>query len=40
MRVRRTALTFGDRPVEHRVSIIDTTRHDYVHTLSRPAAAA
>jgi GntR family transcriptional regulator len=37
MQVRRTALTFGDRPVEYRVSIIDTTRHDYVNLLSRPA---
>ena len=37
MRVRRTAFTFGDRPVEHRVSIIDTAHHDYVHQLSRPA---
>ncbi|MDH5540997.1 MAG: GntR family transcriptional regulator [Rhizobacter sp.] len=37
MQVRRTALTFGDRPVEYRVSVIDTTRHDYVHLLSRPA---
>ena len=33
MQVRRTALTFGDRPVEHRVSMIDTTRHEYVGTL-------
>jgi GntR family transcriptional regulator len=38
MQVRRIALTFGDRPVEHRVSIINTARHDYVSTLSRPAA--
>ncbi len=38
MEVRRTALTFGDRPVEHRVSIIDTTHHDYVNLLSRPVA--
>jgi len=38
MQVRRTALTFGDRPVEHRTSIIDTTHHDYVNLLSRPAA--
>jgi GntR family transcriptional regulator len=37
MQVRRTALTFGDRPVEHRVSVIDTTHHDYVNLLSRPA---
>jgi GntR family transcriptional regulator len=37
MQVRRTALTFGDRPVEHRVSTINTARHDYVHLLSRPA---
>ncbi|HZV91825.1 MAG TPA: UTRA domain-containing protein, partial [Caldimonas sp.] len=38
--VRRTALSFNDRPVELRVSVIDTTRHDYVNTLSRPAAPA
>jgi GntR family transcriptional regulator len=37
MRVRRTALTFGDRPVEYRVSMIHTAQHDYVHLLSRPA---
>ena len=36
MSVRRTALTFGDRPVEYRVSTIHTDRHDYVHLLSRP----
>ena len=40
MRVRRTALTFGDSPVEYRVSIIHTAQHDYVHTLSRPNGAA
>ena len=39
MQVRRTALTFGDKPVEYRVSTIDTARHDYVHMLSRPARA-
>jgi len=37
MQVRRTALTFGDRPVEHRISIINTAHHDYVNLLSRPA---
>ena len=37
MQVNRIALTFGDRPVEHRVSIIDTAHHDYVNLLSRPA---
>jgi GntR family transcriptional regulator len=37
MQVHRAALTFGDRPVEYRVSIIDTTHHDYVNLLSRPA---
>lgn len=37
MQVRRTALTFGDRPVEYRVSIINTARHEYVNLLSRPA---
>lgn len=38
--VRRTALTFNDKPVEYRVSVIDTTRHDYVNMLDRPAGAA
>lgn len=37
LQVRRTALTFGDRPVELRTSTIDTARHDYVQTLSQPA---
>jgi len=36
LQVRRTALTFGDRPVEYRVSTIDTSAHDYVQTLSSP----
>ena len=36
MRLRRTALTFGDKPVEYRVSTIHTAQHDYVQTLSRP----
>jgi len=37
MQVRRTALTFGDKPVEYRVSTINTAQHEYVHLLSRPA---
>jgi GntR family transcriptional regulator len=37
MQVRRTALTFGDKPVEYRVSTINTARHEYVHLLSRPS---
>jgi GntR family transcriptional regulator len=36
MQVRRTALSFGDKPVEYRVSVIHTLRHEYVHRLSRP----
>jgi GntR family transcriptional regulator len=36
MQVHRTAVTFGERPVEHRVSIINTAHHDYVNLLSRP----
>lgn len=36
MQVRRIALTFGDKPVEWRVSTIDTAQHEYVHLLSRP----
>jgi GntR family transcriptional regulator len=37
MQVRRTALTFGDKPVEYRVSTINTAQHEYVRLLSRPA---
>ena len=37
MQLRRTAFTFGDKPVEYRVSTIDTSRHDYVRLMSRPS---
>jgi GntR family transcriptional regulator len=37
LEVRRTALSFGDKPVEYRVSTVHTAQHEYVHTLSRPA---
>jgi GntR family transcriptional regulator len=37
MQVRRLALTFGDKPVEYRVSTISTAQHEYVRSLSRPA---
>ena len=36
MQVRRTALSFGDRPVEYRVSVVNTAQHDYVNLLTRP----
>lgn len=36
VQVRRTALTFGDRPIEYRLSTINTAVHEYVHSLSRP----
>jgi GntR family transcriptional regulator len=36
MQVHRIASTFGDRPVEYRISIINTADHDYVNELSRP----
>jgi GntR family transcriptional regulator len=36
MQIRRTALTFGDKPVEYRVSVLDSALHEYVHLLSRP----
>jgi GntR family transcriptional regulator len=39
MQVRRVALSFGDRPVEHRLSVINTAHHDYVNQLSRPRSA-
>jgi GntR family transcriptional regulator len=37
LRLRRTALTFGDRPVEYRVATIHIAQHNYVHLLSRPS---
>jgi GntR family transcriptional regulator len=36
IQVQRIALTFGDRPVEARTSVINTAQHDYVNLLSRP----
>jgi GntR family transcriptional regulator len=39
MQVHRVALTFGDKPVEHRESTINTAQHDYVSLLSRKDAA-
>jgi len=35
MEVHRLALTFGDKPVEYRVSTINTQAHDYVSMLSK-----
>jgi GntR family transcriptional regulator len=35
LEVHRVALTFGDRPVEYRVSTINTASHDYVSLLSK-----
>jgi GntR family transcriptional regulator len=37
LEVHRTALTFGERPVEYRVSTINTEAHDYVSVLSKRA---
>jgi GntR family transcriptional regulator len=37
LQIRRTALTFGDKPVEYRVSLLDSAHHEYVRLLSRPA---
>ena len=37
LQVRRTALTFGDKPVEYRISTVNTAQHDYVSLPSRPA---
>jgi GntR family transcriptional regulator len=36
LQIRRTALSFGDKPVEYRVSVLNSLHHDYVHLLSRP----
>jgi len=35
LEIRRVALTFRDRPVELRVSRVDTSRHDYYNTLGK-----
>jgi GntR family transcriptional regulator len=37
LQVRRTALTFHDKPVEYRVSTITTAQHDYVSLLAPQA---
>jgi GntR family transcriptional regulator len=39
LEVHRVALTFGDKPVEYRVSTIHTATHDYVSLLSKRAPA-
>jgi GntR family transcriptional regulator len=36
LQVRRTALTFNDKPVEYRISTIYSAQHDYVHLVSKP----
>ncbi len=36
LQVRRTALTFNDKPVEYRVSTIHSAYHEYVNRVSRP----
>jgi GntR family transcriptional regulator len=36
LQVRRTALTFNDKPVEYRVSTIHSAAHEYVNLVSRP----
>jgi GntR family transcriptional regulator len=39
LEVHRVALTFGDKPVEYRISTIHTATHDYVSLLSKRSAA-
>ena len=39
LEIRRVALTFRDRPVELRVSRVDTSRHDYHNTLGKGVPA-
>lgn len=38
LEVHRLALSFGDKPVEYRVSTINTQQHDYVSLLTKPSA--
>jgi GntR family transcriptional regulator len=35
MEIHRLALTFGDQPVEYRISVVNTEAHDYVHAQSK-----
>ena len=35
LEIRRVALTFRDRPVELRISRVDTARHDYHNTFGK-----
>jgi GntR family transcriptional regulator len=35
LEIRRVALTFRDRPVELRLSRVNTARHDYHNTLGK-----
>ncbi len=37
LEVHRIALSFGEKPVEYRVSTVNTQQHDYVSVLSKPA---
>jgi GntR family transcriptional regulator len=39
LEIRRVALTFRDRPVELRVSRVNTARHDYHNTLGKGVAS-
>jgi GntR family transcriptional regulator len=39
LEIRRVALTFRDRPVELRLSRVNTARHDYHNTLGKDVAA-
>jgi GntR family transcriptional regulator len=39
LEIRRVALTIRDRPVELRLSRVDTARHDYHNTLGKDVAA-
>ena len=39
LEIRRVALTFRDRPVELRLSRVNTARHDYYNTLGKGVAA-
>ncbi len=36
LQIRRRALSFGDKPVEYRVSTLNSALHEYVQLLSRP----
>ena len=37
LQIRRVALSYNDAPIEFRVSLVDTARHEYFADIGKPA---